>query len=275
VGGRSGRRLYELTRFEVPGPIEPIPVLLYHRLDIERAKPAVVYYHGVTQSKDAYVDNHPLARRLADEGMAVALPDAPGHGQRPFAATLVERLRRSLPHEFAADIEQAADEAPALWRWLEERPEVDPRRTAVAGTSMGGFTAAAVASRLGERLRAAVCIAGCADLPACFAATDSISPAGWGPPDRSIDDETRARIERIDAIGYPERFPPVPLLLLHGELDTWNPCSTSVRFAEALRPVYAACPDALRLRLVPDAPHWPPGPDMVEAAACWLRASLS
>jgi dipeptidyl aminopeptidase/acylaminoacyl peptidase len=265
------RRRYELTRWRIPGPVEPIPLLLYHRQDLPGPKPIAVYYHGVTQSKEAYVDTHPTARRLADLGFVVAIPDAPGHGERPTGATLIERLRESLAHEFCADVEQAGDEVSAVLDWLAAHPEIDGTRIGVIGVSMGGFTAAVVAARVRDRLRAAVCVAGCADFRQCMATTDSIAPGKWGPPDRALDAETRARIARIDPLGYPERYAPLPLLLLHGDRDTWNPCVTSERFAEAVRPHYAASPDAFRLVIVPGAPHWPPNPTIVQEAVDWLR----
>jgi dipeptidyl aminopeptidase/acylaminoacyl peptidase len=268
------RRLYEVARWVVDGPVEAIPCLIYHRADLPGPKPAVVYYHGVVQSKDSYLDSHPTARRLADAGFVVALPDAPGHGERPAAATLSARLRESLAHEFCADIEQSGDESPVLFDWLARQPGVDASRLGVIGVSMGGFTAAVVAARLRERLRAAVCIAGCADLVHCMATTDSIAPGKWGPPDRAIDSETRERIARVDPLGYPERFAPLPLLILHGTRDTWNPCVTSERFAAALQPHYAASPDHLRLTLVPEAPHWPPQPAIVQETLDWLRRHL-
>jgi dienelactone hydrolase len=264
------RRLYELTGWRVPSPFEPVPLLLYHRLDLPLPKPAVIYYHGVVQRKEVYLDTHPMARRLADAGFVVALPDAPGHGERPAGARLIERLRASLPREFCADIEQAGDEAPALLDWLAARPEVDGTRLGVLGVSMGGFTAAVVAARARVRLRAAVCIAGCANLPHCMATTDSIAPGKWGPLDRALDGETRDRIARVDPLGYPERLAPLPLLLLHGEQDTWNPCVTSQQFAGALQPHYRAAPEQLRLVLVSNAPHWPPSPAMVDEAITWL-----
>jgi dienelactone hydrolase len=265
------RRAYELSRWLVPGPVEPIPVLLYRRTDLPGPQPAVVYYHGVVQRKEAYVDSHPMARTVADAGLIVAMPDAPGHGERPAGEGLRARLRASLPREFCADIEQARTEAPAILDWLAALPETDGSRLAVAGVSMGGFTAAVVAAAAADRLRAAVCIAGCADLAACMAATDSIAPGRWGPPDRALDAETLVRIDRIDPLHYPEQFAPLPLLVLHGERDTWNPPATSRRFHELVRPRYAAAPDRLRFVLVRDAPHWPPGQAMVDEAAAWLR----
>ena len=269
----SERRTYELARYLVPGPFEPIPVLTYRRTDLPDPKPAVVYYHGVTQHKEVYVDSHPLARTLADAGIVMALPDAPGHGERPTGSGLKDRLRVSLPREFCADIEQAADESPALFDGLAALPGVDPHRLAVAGLSMGGFTAAVVASRLGPRLSAAVCIAGSAGLEQCMAVTDSIAPDKWGPQDRSIDAETRARIARIDPLYYPERFAPLPLLLLHGERDTWNPPSTTQAFAAQLASHYGES-GRLSSVFVPNAPHWPPAAPIVEAAAGWLTTHL-
>lgn len=263
------RRTYELTTWHVPGPMEPIPTLLYHRLDLPGPKPAVVYFHGVTGSKEAHVSQH-LVRSLADANLVVALPDAPGHGERPSGAMLIERVREDLPREFCADIEQAADEAQSLLEWIGGRPEVDPARVGVMGVSMGGYAAAVVAARARERLRACVCIAGCANLAHLMETTDAIAPGAMGPLDRSLDVETRERIARIDPLGYPDRYAPLPLLLLHSEKDTWNPCVTSQKFATALEPHYAATPQHLRLVVVPDAPHWPLYREIVEEAMGWL-----
>lgn len=262
--------LYELTDHRVVGPNEPIPVLLFHRHDLPGPKPAVVYYHGVVQNKEQYVDTHPLARRLADAGYVVAIPDAPGHGARPEGAGLVERLRASLAREFCRDIELAGDESGELLDWLSAQPSVDQRRLGVLGISMGGFTAAVVAARQSARLRAAVCIAGGGDLTTCMLETDSIAPGRWGPPGRAIDDETGERIDRIDPLFYPNRYAPLPLLLLHGERDTWNPVKTARLFHQALAAQYADAPERLNLVVVPDAPHWPPGRPFVDETIAWL-----
>lgn len=268
------RRTYELNTLLVDGPIEPIPVLVYHRQDQTGPKPVVIYYHGVNQNKEAYVDTHPVARQLADRGHLVVIPDAPGHGERSTAAHLTERLQRSLAKEFSSDVEQAADEAPALLRWLDRHRDVDASRIAVAGVSMGGYTAAVVASRHARRLGAAVCIAGCANLRRCFAETDSVGPGRYGPADRALDADTSDRIDRIDPIGHLDSFAPLPLLLLHGDRDTWNPSATTEEFAAAIHDQYTACPAALRVRIIAGAPHWPPGMVAVQEAVTWIDHHL-
>jgi dipeptidyl aminopeptidase/acylaminoacyl peptidase len=266
--------LYELTDNRVDGPNEAIPVLLFHRQDLPGPKPGLVYYHGVVQNKEQYVDTHPLARRLADAGYVVAIPDAPGHGARAAGATLIERLRASLAREFCRDIELGADESGALLDWFSAQPSVDQGRLGVLGISMGGYTTAVVAARQSARLRAAVCIAGGADLTTCMRETDSIAPGRWGPQDRAIDEETRERIARIDPLGYADRYAPLPLLLLHGERDTWNPVSTARRFHAALEPHYKDAPESLKLVVVPEAPHWPPGKPFVDETLAWLARGM-
>mgnify|MGYP001167113032 CR=1 FL=1 len=261
---------YALACWSAPGPRGAIPLLTYHRRDLPGPKPAIIYYHGVAQRKEDYLDSHSMSRALADAGFMVVIPDAPGHGERESAGGLIERLTESLPREFAAAIEQSADEAGALIDWLERRPEVDVRRIGVIGVSMGGYTAAAVGARQKERVRAVVCINGAAELELCMATTDAIAPGKWGPPDRAIDPRTRQTIAVIDPINYPERFPPLPILLVHGMMDTWNPCITSQRFAAALLPHYRPWAERLKLLIVPGAVHWPPNRTMVRESVAWL-----
>jgi len=268
-------RRYDLAIAAVPGPVEAIPTLLLQRTDLPGPRPGIVYYHGVVQNKEAYIDTHLLARRLADAGYAVAIPDAPGHGTRPAGATLIGRLRQSLAAEFCSDIDRAGDEAGPLLGWLGAEAGVDGNRLGVCGISMGGFTTAVVAARHRSRIGAAVCIAGSADLRTCMAETDSIAPGRWGPPDRALSVETSARIDRIDPLHHAAAYAPLPLLLLHGERDTWNPARTSQRFYAALEGHYSgAAPGNLQLTVVPEAVHWPPTKPFVDATVAWFDRFL-
>jgi pimeloyl-ACP methyl ester carboxylesterase len=90
----------------------------------------VVLLHGLSANKKimAY-----LARGFAAQNLRVFVPDLPGHGHTPG------------PFSF----EQAETCAEALVRELSMRGAIDPRRTMLAGHSMGGAIAIRVAARAG------------------------------------------------------------------------------------------------------------------------------
>ena len=90
----------------------------------------VVLFHGLAANKKimAY-----LARGLASQNLRVFVPDLPGHGRTPG------------PFSF----ERAESCASALVQELSARRAIDPRRTMLAGHSMGGAIAVRVASHIG------------------------------------------------------------------------------------------------------------------------------
>lgn len=94
------------------------------------ARGFVVLFHGLAASKKimAY-----LARGFANQGLRVFVPDLPGHG------------RTAGPFSF----ERAESCATALVQELSARRAIDPRRTMLAGHSMGGAIALRVASHIG------------------------------------------------------------------------------------------------------------------------------
>ena len=103
-------------------------------------------------------------------------------------------------------------------------------------------------------------------------ATTTVS--GPTPLDTHTYDLSRYRVARVDPLHYPNRFAPLPLLLLHGEHDTWNPPTTTQQFAALVAPSYQD-PHRFRSVLVPNAPHWPPTATIVEEAAAWLTKHLT
>ncbi|PKM46569.1 MAG: dipeptidyl aminopeptidase [Gammaproteobacteria bacterium HGW-Gammaproteobacteria-1] len=92
--------------------------------------PAVVLLHGWGGSAETLL---PLAPSLSQAGFAVLLFDARCHGRSD------EDSFASMPR-FAEDLEHALD-------WLRQQAEVDPRRIAVVGHSVGGAAALLAASR--------------------------------------------------------------------------------------------------------------------------------
>jgi len=113
-------------------------VTALERRDPARQPPsgAVVLLHGLSANK---IIMGYLARAFAELGLRVYIPDLPGHGRSPGPFTPA----------------RAESCATALVRGLAARGMVDPRRTILAGHSMG----AAIALRIAEKLRPAGVIA--------------------------------------------------------------------------------------------------------------------
>ena len=94
--------------------------------------PGVVVAHGFAGSRRMMLG---YGYSLASAGYAVALPDFSGHGAN---GTILSRSRDTVSSPLQHDIDAALGV-------LRERPEVDPRRIAVLGHSMGSGAAMAAA----------------------------------------------------------------------------------------------------------------------------------
>lgn len=108
------------------------------------------------------------ARRLAEAGIASAVLALPYHidrtppGERSGERAVQPdsgRLRETLA-QGVADVRRALD-------WAETRPEIDPRRFAVAGTSLGSLVAAACFA-VDDRIQAGAFVLGGADFAHVF-----------------------------------------------------------------------------------------------------------
>jgi Dienelactone hydrolase and related enzymes len=88
--------------------------------------PCVLFVHGLGSGKDS-PRNVVVASRLVDVGIAALLFDLSGHGES-------DDDPRSGLQAFVEDLE-------AVFDWVTSRPEVDPERIGVAGSSLGGVVA--------------------------------------------------------------------------------------------------------------------------------------
>jgi fermentation-respiration switch protein FrsA (DUF1100 family) len=86
-----------------------------------------------------------MAAHLAGRGYGVLSFDFRGYGQSGGERGNV------LPHEQVSDVRNAVT-------WLERRPEIDPARIAVIGSSLGGSIAIMAAA---QDVRIKACVAGC------------------------------------------------------------------------------------------------------------------
>ena len=147
---------------------------------------------------------------------------------------------------------EAEKSLPQVVDWLTTRPEIDPDRIAITGSSTSGFVALQ-AMAADPRIAAGVVRVACGDYFAFLRhsrlgfADDPrwVGEDGTLPLDPKYADELRA----IQPIDRASRFPPRPLLMLAGSDDTAIPIDCVRRTARRFESAYAAdhVPDRFRL----------------------------
>jgi fermentation-respiration switch protein FrsA (DUF1100 family) len=172
-------------------------VLLRARTDAARA-PAVLYFHGNAEFVDQNVE---LLAPVAARGVHVLLVEYPGYAGtdgRPSRATLDEAAVRG-------------------YDWLAARADVDPRRIAAIGRSVGSGPAVALSRT--RPLRALV-------LLAAFRSTDDFAYRLGAPPFLVRDRyDNAAGLAAFDG----------PVLLFHGRRDGIIPYRHGERLQRAAR----------------------------------------
>ncbi|MGZ8797998.1 MAG: alpha/beta hydrolase family protein [Thermoanaerobaculia bacterium] len=146
-----------------------VPVLLIAE-SLQRPLPAVLWYHGLTASKEA---NRKELEQIAREGFLAVAVDAVGHGARRDTR---ERPFRDLVHESVAEV-------PSLIDALVAGGHADEKRIGIAGVSFGGFILYR-ALNIEPRLRAAVALVGS-------------PPKEMRPPSAALLSITAERDERV------------------------------------------------------------------------------
>jgi acetyl esterase/lipase len=212
-------------------------------------RPLIVYIHGggwrQSHRNRAPRETRDWTRgffeRLTDAGFVVAAP----------------AYRFSAEEGFPAQLDDVVE---AL-RWLRDAGDVlgvDGDRTYLWGASAGGHLAALAAlAEDAPAVAGVVCWYPITDLLALDAtSTDSFEAHLLGGPIGEHAELARA----ASPVTHVHRGAP-PILLQHGEADTWVPCEQSVRLAEALRGVGAP----VELETVPGADHFFEGSPDAEA----------
>jgi hypothetical protein len=124
-----------LERVEIPYGDKKIPV--YLRVPRDGGKHAVVINFGGIDSFKA--ESYEYDEALLAAGLGACAVDMPGVGECPIQGSATAESLFS-----------------AIVDYLEQRPEIDPRRIAILGRSFGGYWAAKLAFVEAKRLRAAV-----------------------------------------------------------------------------------------------------------------------
>ena len=164
----SGFHIEKLIYESLPGVY--VSALVYIPEDGSKSHPAVLVPVGhATNGKNHY---QALCQRLAQRGYVVICWDAVGQGERSqFWDAKAARSRYNLicaEHAALGNLAYLAGTNLARWEiwdgmraldYLLTRPEVDPKRISITGTSGGGFQAAHIAA-LDHRIQVAV--------PSCY-----------------------------------------------------------------------------------------------------------
>lgn len=207
------RRYPQIERVEVPYEGTTLPAWLL-KADVAGPAPAVVMFDGLDNAKEMSVlfGGVEIARR----GIHVLAIDGPGQG---------EALRlQGIPSRYDYEVP-----AGAAYDWLATRSEVDPKRVAVMGFSMGGYYAPRAAA-MDSRFAACVAWGGHFDYHESWVRRRKIMESGgtklsapgfqlpWvlGMPDI---DACMKKLENYRLTGVAEKMR-CPFFCLHGENDT-------------------------------------------------------
>lgn len=200
--------------------------------EVAARRGTVLVYHGFGGDRTMLGD---LADALAEAGFLAVRVDAVGHGDRRlpdwdrvFSDRRWAEAEEETEAEFLTLLRATAAEVPAVVDGLVARGWAHEGRLGITGRSLGGeISYAAVLAE--PRIRAAAPMVG--------------SPEWTLPwPDSPH--------------RHAERFHPVPILSHSAELDEYVPARYIRAFHDRLTPLYADCPERLRLVEYPGLGHF-------------------
>lgn len=204
------------------------------RPDVKRRLPVVIFAHGATGSKEGSLG---YLHHLADAGFFAVAIDAWLHGQRRDQKLFEKLMKRWGEFVNVTGRETAAD-LRALVSRLVRRPDVDPKRIGLMGSSMGGYIGF-VTMVLEPRIRAFACVVSTGNLIALAEHRSTRK--------RPLSARVRRELAEIDLARNVSRVAPRPILLLAGAKDKVIPARFTRMSYRTLLPHYR---DRSRLRLI-------------------------
>lgn len=211
-----------LERFESHDGLEITGWLYRPAGGADAAPPAVVSIHGGPESQER-PGFHPEHQLLAASGFVVLAPNI--RGSSGFGRSFVHADDRYGRVDAIADVAVCSG-------WLADKGLADPARIAVCGRSYGGYAVLMALTMFPQAFAAGVDICGMSDLLTFFRDTEpwiaSAAVTKYGDP---VHDAALLRrlspLHRIDRVG-------VPLLVVHGSLDTNVPVTEGRQVVAAL-----------------------------------------
>lgn len=129
---------------------DKVPGYLWLPSDVTKKKsPAILLMYGISDDKDSGTIDE-VARELAKKGYVSLTIDWPGTGERGTISKQDRAIKASVKDWTVADYGEAV-------KFLVARPEVDPKKIAYIGASMGAMTGLAFAAK-DTRIKAVVAI---------------------------------------------------------------------------------------------------------------------
>jgi dienelactone hydrolase len=223
--------------------------------------PAVVSIPGMDGFKEANVSMY--GDRWLTRGIAVLVVEGPGQYE-----SAVMGIHVSMPNWIEA--------ARAIMDWIAARPEIDPHRIGIIGSSFGSFFSTIICASE-PRFRACAVSATCLE-PGCHTIFEEASPTFkrrfmWmsGYTDEDAFDEF---CKTLTWEGHAEKIR-VPYLCVAGEADELSPLEHTERLIATLK-----CPKQLVVyqdcrHSVGNVPSTNLGPHPAGLIADWMNARLS
>jgi dienelactone hydrolase len=221
------RRYPNIERVEVPYEGTTLPAW-FLKADVEGPAPTVVMFDGLDNAKEMSVlfGGVEIARR----GIHTLAIDGPGQGEALRLQGIASRYDYEVP-------------ARAAYEYMSKRPEVDAKRMAVAGFSMGGYYAPRAAA-MEPRYAACVAWGGHWDYHESWVRRRKVMESGgtklsapsfqlpWvlGMPDM---DACMKKLESYRLTGVAERIQ-CPFYCIHGEHDNIVPLEFAQKLFDAV-----------------------------------------
>ncbi len=203
--------------------IQEIPALIFRQKEVEKPIPTVIFYHGWSSNKE-------LQRLrgfiLAAVGYQVVIPDAIYHGERK----VLPEYSHDATIEFFWDVVfKNIEEYSIMADELADKYNADPKRIAVMGNSMGGFTSAGIFAH-NKDVKALVVFNGC---------------CGWEHFNKKQEitvteklETVEKKVKELDPMNHLNALTDRPILLLHGDGDTLVPIDSQRIFYNELSTKY-------------------------------------
>ncbi len=243
-----GKGDYHIEKWRLQGEI---PLIIWAKSTLKK-KPVVIFHHGYGASKEQLVG---WAPPLAEAGFLVVLPDAHHHGESrdPEFGAFEASNRENFPRESLIDMAATIEKDKFIINFLKKREDVQKENIGIAGNSMGGHISLA-AIPLYKEIKAAVIIAGAAEWETLIKETNLFDLTGWKRDlENQIGKKERELLRKYEPIRYLNRYPPIPILFLHGAEDKIVPINCIEKFYKKIRPFYP--PGRIKFKKLPGLNH--------------------